>query len=239
MPTLPYERSRSGTVPSTQEGCGAALIALSARVVASLIAHCPAISGTNPFFNFWGQNQKTWHKGEVILKQYTSSENFMENNGETLGLPHVMCPILSFHYKGAARFARTKGHITCGNLGPRAVRKNARALASTLIVIQGVPKKCTIFKMAIIWDRKQVKTWKFYTISIYVWRTIKKTFDFLASSSAYFRKVDNFRFFNFWNKTFSTLFCPKSQFPVPKITLNVKLPGLQLVAKGFKEIKIW
>ena len=38
-----------------------------------------------------------------------------------------------------------------------------------------------------------------------------------SAKSRFFRKVENFRFFNFWNKTFSTLFCPKSQFPVPKI----------------------
>ena len=73
---------------------------------------------------------------------------------------------------------------------------------SSFIYYRVSQKKCALFQMSSIWDRKQVETWKFYTIKIYVWRT-------------YFRL--NHVFLTFEIKTLSTLFCPKSQLPAPKI----------------------
>ena len=77
--------------------------------------------------------------------------------------------------------------------------------------------------MAIVWDRKQVETWKILHDLDIGLVNLQKKFDFLASSkcrfsaeSRFFRKVENLDFLTFEIKTISTLFCPKSQFPVPK-----------------------
>ena len=45
--------------------------------------------------------------------------------------------------------------------------------------------------------------------------------------SLYFRKVKNFRFFNFWNKNIFNVILPKKSIRGAKNSVNVKLPGFQ------------
>ena len=52
-------------------------------------------------------------------------------------------------------------------------------------------------------------------------------FGIFSAESRFSEKYKIFDFLTFEIKTFSTLFCTKSQFPVPKIALNVELPGFQ------------